>query len=303
MKTNWPDDRIHNELATRNPTPLEDLAGAETSPQAQTLRIQVLNDTDTTREGTASRRRRPIMAGVAVAAAAALAIAIAVSDRQGGAGTPPTSAGQPSKGAPGASVELVAFSKSGANVVARITDPFAAASQLDAAFHSHGIDISVQVLPVSPSLIGSIVYVGSPASVDIAPIHAGKCLAGGTQCTVGLVIPAGFHGPADVTVGRAARPGERYASADDSFGPGEALHCSGILNNPVSEATPALKSRGLSPEWRIEGVSPSHDVKNPPANYYVADGTPISSNTVMLWVSRLRYPSGSQFLHDAQAGC
>jgi len=292
MKTNWPDDRIHDELMARDPARPEALVGAEAAPQARMLLAEVVSDTDNLTVATAPGKRRLAFAGLAAAATVAVAIAL----------TLPSVARTPSQRHPN-TVELVAFSRSGGNIVAAITDPLAAASQLDAVFRSHGIDISVQVLPVSPSLVGSIVSVSSPTSVNIAPIHAGACLAGGTQCVVRLVIPEGFHGPADVSVGRAAQPGEHYASADDSFGPGEALHCSGILNNTVRFATQALNAKGLTAEWRIEGVSPSHDVNNPPASDYVVDGTPISATTVMLWIAPHAYQAGNQFLHNAQTGC
>jgi len=44
-------------------------------------------------------------------------------------------------------------------------------------------------------------------------------------------------------------------------------------------------------------------VKSPPPNYYIVDGTPISSSTVMLWVAPSRYSPSSPFLHTAETSC
>jgi len=196
-------------------------------------------------------------------------------------------------------MSLVDFStQSNGDIVAQITEPDAAASQLDAVFAAHHLDISVTVLPVSPSLVGTIVY---DDGSDFQPIHAGSCLAGGTQCTVGFVIPANFTGHADVAVGRAANPGETYASADSSFGAGEALHCAGVFNQPVSVAVPIVAAKGLTAEWRVGSSSTS--LSTAPAGDYVVGGIPISSTTVMLMVQPTPLAANTPDLVEANSGC
>jgi hypothetical protein len=160
--------------------------------------------------------------------------------------------------------------------VARITDPLAAADQLTAVFHEHGLDIRVKALPVSPSLVGTIVF----SDIDvIRSLHAGRCFTGGgTSCPVGLVIPADFAGEGNVVVGRAARSGETYGSSADAFGNGEALHCSGILGRPAADAIPILRKKGLTPQWMTGGQRTG---PNPPDGYVVG-GVPLSSTAVLL---------------------
>jgi hypothetical protein len=246
-------------------------------------------------------RRRRIRV-VAVAAAAVLVVAGVVTVSHRGTPPPPTRSAEKTYGStiPGAS--LVDFStESNGDVVARITNPDAAASQLDAVFAAHHLDISVNVVPVSPSMVGTIVFSDNPSGENIQPIQAGSCLAGGTQCWVGLIIPAGFTGHADVTVGRAAKPGETYESADNSFGPGEALHCAGVFNQPVSTAAPIVAAKGLTVEWRV-GNSTTN-LTSAPAGDYVVDGIPISSTTVLLMVQPTPLAANTHGLVEANSGC
>jgi hypothetical protein len=194
-------------------------------------------------------------------------------------------------------------------VTATITDPLAAQRQLDAVFRQHGLDISVTVLPVSPSLVGTIVFTDAPIT---ASVQSGDCFPGGGGCWVGLVIPAAFTGPANVSIGRAARPGEVYDSAANAFGPGEALHCSGILNEHVSAALPVLQARGLRVDWREDVITQTgpggstgygSDLTAPPSGDYVVNALPISSTTVMVSVAMQPNTSEPQFVQDVNQGC
>lgn len=152
-------------------------------------------------------------------------------------------------------VRLVVFTTGDNKITARITDPLAAASQLSAVFQQLGLNVIVKAIPVSPSLVGTIVYSDVPS---IRSLHEGTCLGGGTSCEVGIVIPADFHGQANVVVGRAAQANETFHSSADVFGPGEVLHCSGILGNPSSgrdPCAPTKKPDGAS----VGGRRPDYD--------------------------------------------
>jgi hypothetical protein len=178
-----------------------------------------------------------------------------------------------------ANVRFVVFTTEDNKITARITDPLAAAGQLSAVFQQHGLNITVKAIPVSPSLVGTIVYSDVPS---IRSLHEGTCLGGGTRCEVGIVIPADFHGQANVVVGRAAQRNERFRSSADVFGPGEVLHCSGILGNPVADAIPVLQRKSLTVRW-LAAAGPT-TTGSPPSGYVVS-GTALSSSTVLLDVS------------------
>jgi hypothetical protein len=223
------------------------------------------------------RRRIPTRALAAAGVAVAI-LAATLSVVLTRAGTPATHAARSS---------VVLFSTRGGDIVARITDPNAAAAQLTAAFEAHGLNIHVNAVPSSPSVVGTIVYSDGP---EVSALRSGACIAGGFTCEVGLVIPADFTGEANVTVGRAAAPGEVYESSDDVFGPGEALHCTGLAGALVSRAIPILQAKGLDVRW---DTATATDVANPPLDGYVIDGTALSSSQVLLNIAASPLPDTS----------
>jgi hypothetical protein len=147
----------------------------------------------------------------------------------------------------------VEFRTSGDYIVAIIENPYAAAQQLDAAFAAYGLDITLKLVPVSPSMVGAVVYMGLPSGMGgIEVLYSPSRKAPGGPLPIGLRIPVDFKGHADIVLGRAARPGETYVSTGDAFAPGEALYGSGLLGMRVSEALVKLQALGLSAEWRDE---------------------------------------------------
>lgn len=197
---------------------------------------------------------------------------------------------------------LVRFTDEPGFVVAEITEPRAAKEQLDAVFRAHGFDISVSLLPVSPSLVGSIVHMSTPdGAPPLQTMQSGSCVTGsGGQCPIGLRIPVGYAGHADVAVGRAAVDDEKYASATSAFATGEALTCSGVHNASVAAATAVLQRLGLRAVWRavvpvgpVTNGSQSVDVRpieNPPEDFYVTTAIPLSPTTVVLVISEKPTP-------------
>lgn len=191
-----------------------------------------------------SHRRRWWLVGVAAAIALAVAVALP-------AIVPPGAPGGPQK------ARGVAFHTDEKGFLnATISDPTASAAEMQASFAEHGFDISVYLEPVSPSLVGSI-PAEPTASNQIDPIWGpeGSCFypGGGTRCQIGIRIPLDFNRSAAIVVGRAAAPGETYVSSNDSFAPGEALHCSGLLGMTVTDAEPVLAKLGVTAIWRTTG--------------------------------------------------
>jgi len=281
----------------------DELAAAINSPGAQTLLDQILaEDSIVPRELHGRRSAGPMKRFAWMGAAAAIVAGLIVAVALWPAKTPtrPTATGvSPRTTVP--ELQLVAFTTRGDDIVARITDPLAAAEQLTAAFEAHGLNIHVQTVPVSPSLVGTIVY----NDVDsISSLQAGTCLTGGgTSCEVGLVIPADFTGEANVAVGRAAAPDETYGSSAQVFGPGEVLHCSGILGQPAASAVPILQGEALTGEWMADGTRT--DDPNPPGGYIIG-GTALSSSTVLLDVSSQppdTLPAFADYEAAANRGC
>src|SRR3954451_13314245 len=129
-------------LAPLDETALAELAG---SAAAQSLLQEIeLSARSAAKRPTQARRTllhmRPRVALVAAAAAAAACVAVAIIVAGGAIfSASPAAAG-------------VRFQVRGNYIIARVTHPFTARDQLQAAFQQEGIDISVRLVPVSPSL-------------------------------------------------------------------------------------------------------------------------------------------------------
>jgi hypothetical protein len=210
------------------------------------------------------RSRRRFRFGLA-GSATAVAVAAAVAVLAAGSAVRPTSA------------NAVSFrTASSGEIIATVTDPFAAQAQLDAAFAKEGLHITVSLMPVSPSIVGTVLYVGeSRGGAQIQTLQGGHCLTGGGGCAIGLKIPHGFSGSGSITLGRPAKPGERYESAASAFAPGEPLHCSGLLGARVVSAIGVLEQDGFQMTWSevVPGPSKlsstSRSVAQPPTGSYI----------------------------------
>ncbi len=137
-------------------------------------------------------------------------------------------------------------------LIAAVTDPTATRARLDAAFAKRGLHIRVELFPVSPGLVGKVTYMAlsSTKGPQIESLPVGdRCRSGVAVCAIGLKIPAGFKATARIGLGRAARPGEAYASSVSAFGQGEALYCSGLLGAQVAQAMPVLERDKLEVRW------------------------------------------------------
>ena len=234
--------RIDNAVAKLARVGDEQLASLSQSPAAQALfeevtaveRTSPANATTQVPARSPRRRLRVAVTVAALAVGAAVAFGIVTELHQ----APPADA-------------AVEFRTSGSFIVATVENPYAAERQLDAAFAAHGLNITLKLVPVSPSLVGSVVYMGSSAGASgIGVLYSTTKQAPGGPLPIGLRIPADFKGQADIVLGRAARPGETYISTGDAFAPGEVLHGSGLMGMRVSAALVKLRALGLSAEWR-----------------------------------------------------
>jgi hypothetical protein len=211
--------------------------------------------------------------------------------------------------APSAKAAVSFRTATGGEIVATVTEPFAAQSRLDAAFAAHRLDIHVSLIPVPPSLVGTVVYTSDEAGTDgIEPLQGGHCLTGGGGCAIGLRVPTTFTGQGYVTLGRPARAGEGYESGGNAFAPGEVLHCSGLLGAKVGEALPALEADGLTVmQWASEVTTDStgHTVTeaSPPLGNYIWSIDLVAAGKIRVWSKPAPWPdtplTGSSF----NAGC
>lgn len=195
--------------------------------------------------------------------------------------------------------------------IARVTDPEASSDQLSAAFGQLGLDVKLQLIPVSPTLVGTIVAIGEDGSTyGIETIRDDdQCVSGGGGCPVGLRIPLDYGGEAEITLGRSARPGEQYMSMASALAPGEVLHCSGIHGVPIDEALPVLQQRGLTVTFQAlverEGNQFAEEV---PASdvfgWYVSDVLPKAERHVLIQASEeIPLPLPASYAARIESGC
>ena len=226
-----------------------------------------------------SVRRSRVYSFAALVVAAAVATAVLVSSGGSGVHVEPE---------PAAAAEGVRFAVgTKGDVIAYVTDPYAASRNLSAAFAQRGFDITLSLVPVSPSLVGTVVFMGSDVGNEdlIRTLNGGTCVTGGGTCPIGLDISGQFHGVAQVTLGRAARPGERYESAASAFAPGEPLHCTRLLDARVSELLTVLTAKHLHVEW-TDFDNRNAPIGEPPGSDYVQGVGLAAANLVTVNVSR-----------------
>lgn len=226
-----------------------------------------------------ARTRRAVLIAVL---AACLAAAVLASLDNGTTGAPPA-----------ARAAIAFHTAPDADIIATVTDPYAAKQRLQAAFAQHGLDITLTLLPVAPSLVGTVVYTsGSSVSDQIQPLTGGHCVTGGGGCPIGLRISSSFRGRGYIALGRAAKPGEQYESQASAFAPGESLHCSGLAGARVIDALPRLGAGKLKVTWRQdrtatspEGVetATSRVLPSAPTRNYIWEAVQTASNRMLIW--------------------
>ncbi|WP_019633639.1 hypothetical protein [Actinomadura atramentaria] len=226
------------------------------------------------------RLRLALPVGVGLAAAATAAALLV----PGGGSPAPAPAPSAIK-----QVAALSFVPHGKYIDVEIKDPTADPARYRREFAERGFDISLKLLPASPSIVNTVLMLDGSR---IKPIKDGKCVTGGGACPIALRVPADFRGKATVVFGRKARPGERYDSTASAFAPGEALHGTDVRGLTVAAALRRIESRGIAvPEFHIDEAQADGSVigKNVgraeiPDGWYVHDADPLAPGQVRLWV-------------------
>jgi hypothetical protein len=226
------------------------------------------------------RKRRRLIVGSAAATLAVAGIAtVSGVFLQQGTNSPPTSQSAASAG--------VTFQQVPGGVTAIFHDPTASAASLHQAFLQHGLDIVVDVLPVSPSLVGQVMQgVQEPAhghnGITVVLGEKGCQYYGTVQpCRIGVMVATGYTGTQHIMIGRAAKPGELYAESNDPTAQGEALACTHVLGATIPEAQRMLTGLGLTASWTATGSSARVDPSTL-VGRVVGNATPISPGQLLL---------------------
>ncbi len=258
------------------PDTLADLAGQITAepPAAPGRRVAA------TGRGRWGRKGRWLI-GIPVAAGLAVALLVVTSLGRPGQRVGPVTVGPPA-------AQALSFSRHGGAIIVTVRNPLADPARYRSEFARHHLHITLKLLPVSPSLVGTVVYL----SGDITPITAhGRCHTGGggAACPVGVRVPASFHGQAQVVFGRAARPGEHYESTASAFAPGELLHGMRVTGRTVAQVLAMLRHRGISVPWfNYDHRDYARNLRSVPGSWFVYDAVPWAPQQVMLFTGPTR---------------
>jgi hypothetical protein len=246
---------------------------------------------------TRRRARRRWLVGVPLAAGLAVGVLVVTSLGGPGAKVGPMPFGPPK-------AEALTFTRHGHYIDVIVRNPVADPKRYRAEFRAHGLNISLKMIPASPSLVGTVVFFGGGNaggdSRQIKVITAkGRCFTGGAgnECPVGLRVPIGFRGDAQLAFGRAARHGERYESTTSATAPGEVLHGLRIIGKKVSMVLKMIAGRHVTvAEYHIttaRGIGKLVSRAEVPPSWYVYSADPWAPGQVMLWVGKTRQPAQS----------
>ncbi|GAA2268690.1 hypothetical protein GCM10010149_06930 [Nonomuraea roseoviolacea subsp. roseoviolacea] len=144
--------------------------------------------------------------------------------------------------------------------VARIKDPYADQREFSEAFRALGLNVELNVIPVSPSAVGEIVRMGGSAETPLnVPYGARKepadCDLADRGCFMVVTVPAAIKGTPGVLrfeLGRPAKPGESYENDWQSVArPGEPLAGVKVSGRTVEDVLAEVRKRGLAAEFRL----------------------------------------------------
>ncbi len=260
--------------------------------------------------------RRRVLTGLPLAAGLAVAGLIATS-----AGAPGQKVGPVNVGPPRAQAAVLTFTRHGRYIDVIVRNPVADARRYRAEFARYHLNITLQLVPASPSIVGTLVAESLSANSRglLAITAVGKCFTGGggNVCPVGVRVPLHYKGTATLVFGRAARPGEQYESTTSATAPGEVMHGMHYVGKTVSVVLAELAKRRVTvPQWRVvtRGGCYTAARRSVPGNWHVYQAIPWAPGEVLLWASktwplphydclpRPRRTAGATAAPSAQAG-
>ncbi|MEU7831970.1 sigma-70 family RNA polymerase sigma factor [Nonomuraea sp. NPDC049129] len=141
----------------------------------------------------------------------------------------------------------------GDHYLIEVKDLYANSEVYETQLNDSGLDISLKVVPVSPSLVGEISpdtpgWSGGPFPYadKIKTIDRPEGCDFSRSCPIGLTIAKDFTGKAEIKLGRKGRPGEEYQAVAGLHDRGEPLHCKPFYNRRVGEVRGSLAALGIS---------------------------------------------------------
>jgi hypothetical protein len=188
-------------------------------------------------------------------------------------------------GAKPAAARALSFTRHDGYITVIVRDPVADPGRYRAEFAQHHLNITLHMLPASPSLAGTVDAIEQSGGLGIIPINAkGNCRIGPGACSVGVKIPTSFHGQAALYFGRPARSGERYKFVNSAFAAGEVMH--GMRpGQTVTQVLAKLRQRHVTVAYFTDDDNTHLEAGQVPGTWHVTDAYPWALRQVVLQVS------------------
>lgn len=231
------------------------------------------------RASRAWRVRTACLSAVVTAAAVIAAVALAGPLRQA----------PPQRGSRQARLTALIFTSSRGYIDVVIRNFYADPAIYRAEFAAHQLDISLLMVPGSPSIVGTLAM-GGGNGIGLLT-QPGRCAPpGGGACVIGVRIPDGLRGFTQLAFVRPARPGERYETTGNVTAPGEAMHGLHYLDQRVGTVLAMLARRHVTVgAYNVPSGGPV-PARSVPADWYVIGADPFAPGQVALLVSRTLHP-------------
>ncbi|MEV4015594.1 hypothetical protein AB0J35_34335 [Nonomuraea angiospora] len=233
----------------------EDLTGQASGAGARALLASITSEEPAAgpaRRGTPRWRVRLAVGAVAVTGLAAAAV---IAPAVLGAGGPASSYAN----------SAIDIELRGDMYVATIKDPFAEYAKYTEGFKAMGLDVNLEVVPVSPTQVGQITgmrlsgrLAGNGQSITNSTTPEG-CTFGSEGCAMTVEVARGWTGWASVQLGRAARPGEKYQNWRSAMEKGEMLAGYRADGKTVGEVMAEVRRRGLKAVFQVITPAPGND--------------------------------------------
>lgn len=134
----------------------------------------------------------------------------------------------------------------------RLANVLADPEAIRQALRRRGLNVKIQFIPSSPSLVNKEVASYQTPGGDRRVRWSYRQASSVEQDLVTVRVPLDHQGELGIAIGRRVRPGETYQSAAISAQlPGEALHCADVEGKPIRDILPILQQRHLRARWHL----------------------------------------------------
>jgi hypothetical protein len=142
--------------------------------------------------------------------------------------------------------QALSFTRRHGEVTIIVRNPLASPATFRRELTQHRLHIQLQLVDGSPSIVGTLNYIGENANAAVRVIQAkGRCRLSATRdyCPVGVRVPVGYHGTVSLSFVIPTPPGTPYETSGPVTAPGESMHGLHYLGLTVAQVLTMLQRR------------------------------------------------------------